>query len=100
MYCVVLATLLTELNNTIVHFNQAPKEGVLSWAAHLLRKQHSLPINRTPSPHPSPSAGERVPEGRVSGPSPGVQGRNARTKFGAFSPGGEFQVPILGEFRR
>jgi hypothetical protein len=26
-----------------------------------------LPMNRTPSPHPSPPLGERVPEGRVRG---------------------------------
>ena len=36
-------------------------------------------------PLPSPPPGERVAGGRVRGPL-GIQGNNARSKFGAFSP--------------
>ncbi len=38
-----------------------------SWAVSRSERNTELPMNRTPSPHPSPPVGERVPEGRVRG---------------------------------
>jgi hypothetical protein len=38
-----------------------------SWAVSRSERNTELSMNRTPSPHPSPPLGERVPEGRVRG---------------------------------
>ena len=46
----------------------------------------SMPMNRTPSPHPSPPLGERVPEGRVRGPLAGSGAQSASKCRGVLSP--------------
>jgi hypothetical protein len=78
------------LEQDIVHTEQSihrhpiaqyvlPIKNVVAWACSFLW----LSMNRTPSTHPSPPVGEKVPGGRLRG-IPSVHGPNACLRNGGF----------------